>query len=326
MKAVELVQVNFFKFLLNELQMKGSNISKHIRKSQMNYFNLDDTDQYVPVHCMYRLFEEVETEEGIPDFLSTFEQAIKVKNLYNYGAFMLSAPDLLSAAEYSMKYAPLNLTNERDGLDIKGNRSTFWIRIIDSPVTGLKHVYDLQLAFIIDHIQRACGTDWSPLEIHYPFESAPDIDKILPDGHNVKLIINQSRLAVVFETYSLSRPVMSNDLSFPGDYHLTSLNTGDKIEKVLNSCIQGHIPTLTFLSDILNTSVRTLQRNLKEEDTSYEYIVDRWRFTQSLELLANHKLRIKEISERLGYLKPESFHRAFKRWTGSRPQEFRNSL
>ena len=117
MKSIDLVQINFFKFLINDLGKRGCNTGRLLKTSNLNRFNLNDTDGYVPLNFMYRLFNDIQNQNGVDDFISVFHESIKVQNLHNYGAFMLSAPDLLGAANYSMKFSSLNYTSEIDGLE-----------------------------------------------------------------------------------------------------------------------------------------------------------------------------------------------------------------
>ena len=71
------------------------------------------------------------------------------------------------------------------------------------------------------------------------------------------------------------------------------------------------------------TSVRSLQRKLAATGTSYQEILDSIRREAAARHLADRALSITEVGYLLGYSEPASFHRAFKRWYGSTPQEFR---
>lgn len=331
MKNPELVQINFFRFLINDLNLQGGNVKRCIKRSKLNLFNLEDTDAYVPLNCMYNLFDELNAEIDTEDFISFFHHSIKVQNLHNYGSFMLSAPDILGAANFSIKFTAFNYTSEVDGLEIKGPITKFWIDLTDKYQPGKEHASALQLAFILDHLRLACGENWAPLEIHYPFDTAPNIDALLPDGHQVKLKLNAEKIAVYFPTSVLKLPVSYNDHlqdkeseSFP--FRLETLSTKEKIEQILEAQIPGYTPTLPQLSNWFETSPRSIQRLLGNEQTSYFEILDQWRFKKAIDLLENSKQTSIEISQQLGYQKAESFHRTFKRWTGLTPQQYREAL
>jgi AraC-like DNA-binding protein len=75
----------------------------------------------------------------------------------------------------------------------------------------------------------------------------------------------------------------------------------------------------------LGMSVRTLSRKLDAEATSYRALVDDVRKTAALHELTHDARSIAEIADRLGFASSQSFHRAFKRWTGTTADRTRRS-
>lgn len=73
----------------------------------------------------------------------------------------------------------------------------------------------------------------------------------------------------------------------------------------------------------LGTSVRSLQRWLKRDSLSYSDLLDRAYQELAKTLLTQGQLGIAEIGRRLGYRDPSSFSRAFLRWTGMSPRQYR---
>ncbi|MBL6688779.1 MAG: helix-turn-helix transcriptional regulator [Pseudomonadales bacterium] len=72
-------------------------------------------------------------------------------------------------------------------------------------------------------------------------------------------------------------------------------------------------------------SARTLQRRLEEQDTSVKDIIDETRHQLALEYLCQDHLSIKEVAFSLGFNDASNFSRAFKRWEGKTPKEFRKA-
>lgn len=73
----------------------------------------------------------------------------------------------------------------------------------------------------------------------------------------------------------------------------------------------------------LGVSPRTLRRRLEEQGMSYKGIVDDVRAGLARSYLKSSRLSVDSIAERLGFSDPTSFTRAFRRWTGMSPREFR---
>lgn len=73
----------------------------------------------------------------------------------------------------------------------------------------------------------------------------------------------------------------------------------------------------------LNMSGRTLRRRLSGQGLSFDVLLDNVRRTRVLSLLANPRLLFEQIAAEAGYSDVRSFRRAFRRWTGVSPSEFR---
>jgi AraC-like DNA-binding protein len=73
----------------------------------------------------------------------------------------------------------------------------------------------------------------------------------------------------------------------------------------------------------LGVSPRTLRRRLEGRGMSYQGIVDDVRAGLARSYLESSRLSVETIAERLGFSEPTSFSRAFRRWTGMSPREFR---
>ncbi len=73
----------------------------------------------------------------------------------------------------------------------------------------------------------------------------------------------------------------------------------------------------------LGLSSRTLQVRLSEAGVSFSDILERQRLERAQQILIKSRLSVAETADLLGYSERTSFGRAFKRWTGVSPQQFR---
>ena len=77
------------------------------------------------------------------------------------------------------------------------------------------------------------------------------------------------------------------------------------------------------LAALLNTSPRTLHRQLKEEGASLQQLKDEVRSERAKDLLYRSDRPVKQVAAAVGFLNEKSFTRAFRQWTGVSPGEFR---
>ena len=84
----------------------------------------------------------------------------------------------------------------------------------------------------------------------------------------------------------------------------------------------GHA-TQDSVADALHMSLRTLQRRLNNEGTSYRGLLDETRRELAAHYMAESHRPINEITYLLGFSEPSNFSRAFRRWTGKSPSAYR---
>jgi AraC-like DNA-binding protein len=103
----------------------------------------------------------------------------------------------------------------------------------------------------------------------------------------------------------------------PGDSEL--------VRKIRSACLNSHdrFPAAADMASKLGISLRTLHRKLADQGLSYQLIVDGMRRSLATELLENTNLSIERIADRTGFADGASFGKAFKKWTGKSPGDFR---
>ncbi len=139
--------------------------------------------------------------------------------------------------------------------------------------------------------------------------------------------------AVVYESQALNTPFISTDPSllevFEGDARrkLEALASrggiSGRVLTLLGARLKGAVPPLSEVASELAMSERSVQRSLTEEKTSYRQLVDEVRKSLAIEHLSRPGTSAADVAFLLGFSEPSAFTRAFRRWTGSAPTEFR---
>ncbi|WP_454695804.1 AraC family transcriptional regulator [Achromobacter aegrifaciens] len=99
----------------------------------------------------------------------------------------------------------------------------------------------------------------------------------------------------------------------------------DRIRRLLRNDLSKELPSLAQVSAQLAMTPQTLRRHLREEGQGFQALKDDLRRDAAVEYLGRHDLSLMEIAERLGFSEPSTFHRAFKKWTGVSPGEYRRN-
>ena len=93
-------------------------------------------------------------------------------------------------------------------------------------------------------------------------------------------------------------------------------------EAIAEGLLEGSIKEAT-VAERLAMSPRTMHRRLVEAGTSFRKIRNELLRQRAEKLLLERRVPIGEVSYLLGYADPSNFHRAFHRWTGHTPAEWR---
>ncbi len=97
----------------------------------------------------------------------------------------------------------------------------------------------------------------------------------------------------------------------------------EKVRAELISRLPAGEPSRAAVAAALLLSEKTLQRRLKDEDASFQGILDETRRELAQQYLREGRVSVCEVTFRLGFSDQSSFTRAFKRWTGSAPGAYR---
>ena len=96
-----------------------------------------------------------------------------------------------------------------------------------------------------------------------------------------------------------------------------------EVRQVLASSFAGRYPNIQLVAGAIGMSTRTLQRRLGENGVTYAQVVAQARAEMARQMLQESTRKIGEIARTIGYSNAGHFTRAFLRWTGRTPRDFR---
>ena len=181
--------------------------------------------------------------------------------------------------------------------------------------------------------RQATATDWTPIEVKFthprpksitehrrlfrcPLHFSSDVSALVVSREVFDLphVAADPGLCAVLERHARE---LSSSLPMPG-------TLGDQVRHLIAEGLERGGVSVETVAAHLHMSVRTLGRRLGEEGTSYQRLLTDVRHTLAVHYLQKHRtVSVDEVAERLGFSDVSAFHRAFKRWTGMTPGEFR---
>ncbi len=150
------------------------------------------------------------------------------------------------------------------------------------------------------------------------------------------LSFGMPQTCIVFEADYLDLPIVQDErtvkefLRTAPENILVKYKNGTsmsaRIRRRLRQLIPGEVPDFDTLAAELNMTTATLRRRLHEEGASYQGIKDQLRRDLAISYLSHSGRSVMDIALELGFSERSAFHRAFRKWTGASPGEFRRGL
>ena len=112
----------------------------------------------------------------------------------------------------------------------------------------------------------------------------------------------------------------------PGNFVVKYRNPGSlaaRVRKVLRALPAAGWPAAGQMAIRQHVAEATMRRHLKQEGYTYQSIKDDLRRDIAIGELQDSRRSIAEIATRVGFAEPSAFHRAFRKWTGMRPTDYR---
>lgn len=175
-----------------------------------------------------------------------------------------------------------------------------------------------------------------PLEsISFSF-SCPDSFRELAETYPATIRFDQLYNGFEYKASYLESKIVQNsktleDFLRMAPYHLVIRESAkstlaNKVRTILSKDVSESMPGAESVASQLNLSLTTLRRRLQQEDTSFQKIKDECRLEAAIHYLNLPDLTNSDIAERLGFDEPSAFFRAFKKWTGLTPGEYRKQM
>lgn len=286
---------------------------------------MEDPDARVPCSAGGTLFEAARRMRPMPNL------GLAVATATPMGAYPLLDYLVLSCDSVGEGYRQLaryfRLVSPV-GLEIEDGEEPIRVLLTGAPPPFLAE-FTLSLAVL--HLRRETQGRFAPASVSF-VHRPDDIDAVRRTlGCEVFGEAGWNGVSVSRAAWNvpLSRrdPVLKAMLERQADERALPVPGGAaaEVRRLLLAQVAGGDMSIGSVARLLATAPRTLQRRLAREKTSYQDLVEGTRREAAEGYLAGSALSVGEIAYLLGYSEPAAFHRAFRRWNGVTPREFRES-
>jgi AraC-like DNA-binding protein len=195
-------------------------------------------------------------------------------------------------------------------------------------------IFDYAMLTVVRGSRMLYGKDFMPLELRLQRQRPKDHARFERVLRCVPVYGCQDNTLVV-DLATLNKPLSyaNTDVVKASETTLDrySSNLGERqlteqLATVLKELLPSGEPLQDDVAQRLDMTLRTLQRRLAELGTCYRDVLNDTRHQLALSHLRSEQVSVGEIAFLLGFSEVSAFTRAFKRWTGYSPREWRNQV
>jgi AraC-like DNA-binding protein len=315
-------------------QHHGVNVRDFVRQ-----FGLPDdaesaAELVLPVGRLYALFDAAERAAGDPCL------GLRVAATFPRGAWGLaefcsrSSPSVREALRRIARYAPLcdDLTAISFAEGPQGGAIEH--RVHGQPLGLGRLGNEFLIATIFFQLRGVVGAALAPERVWFAHPKPGDFDELARALGTRQLAFGAPTNGMSFGPAALDAPIATSDpalLSLLDAYAAEAIAKrprpgrpfGDVRGGIGAALREGRAPSVEGVARALGLSTRTLQRRLAEEGTSFQREVDAVREELARSYVLDEATSLDDVASSLGYAEPSAFVRAFRRWTGMTPGQFR---
>ena len=306
----------------------GIDVAELCRRCEIDPADLEDADARIPLERTARIWPEGARQFGRPGLGLHAGVALPVGRLEALDYAFATAESVEQGLERIASWFRI-VTEGMTRLQLQRSEETLRIIYVPVPIDELRDygiaaiVTRLRWAGVTPQLVEIGGAAAAPSALYQELQRCPCA--LVRSPSTVVIEAADGARALPASLPGLA-PVIERDLARALAKVTRDGDPLGDVRREVHRAVGAEAPAIESVARRLAVSVRTLQRRLTAQKTTFSAVVDEARRTRALEHLARPELSIGEIAFLLGYSEPSAFSRAFRRWTGVYPADHRAGL
>ncbi len=338
MPSIPRVNIGWIHPFLEILEEVGVPYDEVIEQAELPSLSLDDPSTLVPTAKIYRFVELAAGEAALPDLGLRAGARIDLDSLLPDAERSWTRPGVFRSITNFIDVALESSSNVDMWIETNpgSNPMTefFYLGTFGPDHPAFAAVEQFMVALMVRWTRYGASPQWNPARVNVRAGSIP-LTTLRALVGDADIRCAQGVTSIVFPAQPFLGPM--EDLPKKGSAiwrrHRSSLrdtaggqDLAASLRVILPAYLPDGSPTLQQAARLAGTSVRTLQRRLGAQGITYSQLLDDLRHDLAIFLLRDPGRQAAEVSNELGYRDPAIFTRAFRRWTGTTPGRFRETL
>ena len=318
--------------IVDFLRHAGAPVERVLAIADLPPWITTDSEMLVPSLSSTRLRGAAARVLGMPNFGLKLGERTAVDGLGLFGTLLRRAPTLGAMLQAAVHYTPMLTSRERIRLRVAGNLVQFTralIPALDPRDFTSQQTDHFILGLMIGLVRLAAGANWRPAEVHLQTDEAP----VLRDAQSLagaRVAFRQPATMIAIPRALLTAPLAPPPRIEVAGAAMEAWKSSrpardfvGSIRQAVETLSRNDYPNIGTTAEFVGMSVRTLQRRLAQAGVSHHMLVAQARFATAAAVLERTDANILGLALDLGYSDHANFTRAFRRWAGCAPRDYR---
>ncbi len=326
----KVISISYIAVLLEYCHQFGGTVNQLLKGSNIHQDSVVKKDVYISFLQFEAVIQNALVMSQQPELGLYYGQQLNLTSHGELGIAVMSSATLQEALMVGIKYLAIRNPHIILKCDIQDELASVLVTIKFARGEVKRFLTDMTMASLHCMRKFLLGEEASDGKVYFSYPEPKDNQAYL-NFFGYKVFFNQETDVYCFPRSELKYQL---PLANPETRQIAEEECQKKLRQLENKeglMIQveqlllarpGYFPSLEEVAARLFVSSRTLKRQLKQLDTSYQQILNQLRQSLALEYLQSTQLSIAEIADLLNYSDPSNFANAFKRWTGKSPSQF----
>jgi len=330
MKPIPLTRGIFVIPFTNILNEMGAPTASLLAKFHLPSHLEEKPNHYIPLLPALRFVTTAQLTQDFMDFGFHAAQRLGFDALsYQFKASVGHSPTLLAALQSWCRFAQLEDVFLKIWLEPREHslRICSVSTIIDYARTAhAEHSQWIRNMMAIYIVRQFAGPDWMPAHFAFQAQYTPSLDTQLLFP-NTRFLPRQKASWIDIPISQLSLPNLASKRTRHQPkigYQPIDTDAVSTLKLMLSSYLDERILNIAEVAEIAGISIRSLQREMSFAGQTYTGLIEQVRFEKAAAMLCDSDTRIIDVAYATGYSDPAHFTRAFRRFAGVAPREFRD--
>jgi len=312
------------------LRSLGANPAKVLAEAGFDLKLFDDPDNSVSYAARGHLLAHCVARTGCEHLGLLIGQQGGLYSLGLVGLLVKYSPDVGTALSSLVRYLDLHVRGAATTLAADDDVAMLSYEIHQPRVEATDQLGDGAVALMFNIMRALCGPEWKPVEVRFAHRKPKDVGAFRRFFW-APLHFDAEQNALVFSADWLGRRLPATD---PELRHLLQKQIDalavrhsddfvDKVRSVLRTALVTGYGKAGQVAALFSMHSRTLNRRLNALGTGFQELVDESRFEIARQMLVDSAMEVSQIAALLDYANASAFTRAFRRWSGTTPAQWR---